>query len=67
MTQANAQAVASAVIGAGFRASIFKEAGDWKVRASSAGSASFDVQASAAVALANAQGVTALVHEVEFS
>lgn len=65
MTQAKAQTVAAAIINGGFRASAFiREDGEWVVRAESR---QFNIPIASAVALANAQGVVALLKDVEFS
>lgn len=65
MTQAQAQTVSSAIIGAGYDAHARKLAdGTWTVRASANG---FTVAASAVASLAAANGVTGNVAESEFS
>lgn len=64
MTLAKAQAVTSAIIGAGYNASAHIRAdGEWVVRASTS---SFVIDASAAANLAAAQQVSGKIAEAEF-
>jgi hypothetical protein len=66
MTQVKAQAVSSAVVGAGYQARAFQRLdGEWIVQARSP--LGYTVNAAAITALANAQAVLGLVAEVEFS
>lgn len=63
MTQAKAQVVASALIGAGYRVEVnVKEDGQWIIRVQDAGTPAATVSA-----FATTQSVTAKVTDVEFS
>lgn len=65
MTLAKAQAVASAIIGAGYQAHAFlRSDGEWVVRAKSN---ALDVPVGTANSLATSQGVTGLIAEIEYT